>query len=162
MKITRQSLSGSRRAVFIGLAVVALLTGCAARRGPEPGVPIEERPTPTPPPESEAAPSSDMPAAEPGPSATPPPVLPRDAPAEPPSDADRVAAIGRIVADTTAASAAVKRCSTRTLLPDQESVFESTRSYLAQTRAALVRNELWQAESLARKARQLALSLDCR
>jgi len=78
------------------------------------------------------------------------------------SDAERTAALARIVADTTAASAAVRRCSARTLLPDQESVYETTRSYLTQSRAALARNELWQAESLARKARQLALSLDCR
>ena len=47
------------------------------------------------------------------------------------------------------------------LLPDQESVFETTRNYLEQTRAALKRNELWRAESLARKARQLATSLSC-
>ena len=40
-------------------------------------------------------------------------------------------------------------------------MFETTRGYLIQTRAALKRDELWQAESLARKARQLALSLEC-
>jgi hypothetical protein len=78
------------------------------------------------------------------------------------SDAERRAARDRIVADTTAAAAAVRRCAARTLLPDQESIYETTRSYLAQSRAALARDELWQAESLARKARQLALSLDCR
>ena len=32
---------------------------------------------------------------------------------------------------------------------------------LAQTRAAMARNEVWRAESLARKARQLSASLDC-
>jgi hypothetical protein len=77
------------------------------------------------------------------------------------NDAEREQARQRIIADTTAASAAVKKCATKTLLPDQESVFETTRGYLIQTRAALKRDELWQAESLARKARQLALSLEC-
>jgi hypothetical protein len=74
---------------------------------------------------------------------------------------ERKATLERIVADTTSASAAVKRCATKELLPDQESVFDTTRSYLIQARAALQRDELWQAESLARKARQLALSLEC-
>lgn len=75
--------------------------------------------------------------------------------------AEREQALQRIIADTTAASAAVRKCASKTLLPDQESVFETTRGYLVQARAALRRDELWQAESLARKARQLALSLEC-
>jgi hypothetical protein len=75
---------------------------------------------------------------------------------------DRRASLERIVADTTAAGAAVRRCDGKTLLPDQESVFETTRSYLLQARAAITRGELWSAEGLARKARQLALSLECR
>jgi hypothetical protein len=74
---------------------------------------------------------------------------------------ERREALGQIVADTTMASTAVKRCSTRKLLPDQESVFETTLSLLAQTRTALARDEVWRAGSLARKARQLASSLDC-
>jgi hypothetical protein len=67
----------------------------------------------------------------------------------------------RIVVDTTEASAAVSRCARRKLLPDQESAFESARGLLIQTRAALARDEIFQAESLARKARQVASSLYC-
>ena len=75
---------------------------------------------------------------------------------------EREQTLGRIVADTTAASAAVRKCAaSRSLLPDQQSVFDTTQGYLVQARAALRRNELWEAESLARKARQLALSLEC-
>src|SRR5262249_23245526 len=74
---------------------------------------------------------------------------------------ERRSAIERIVADTTAAGNAVRRCANRQLLPDQESVFDTTRSMLEQARAALARDEVWRAESLARKARQLAASLSC-
>jgi len=74
---------------------------------------------------------------------------------------ERRLALERIVADTTAAGSAVRRCANRKLLPDQESVFDTTRSLLDQARAALVRDEVWRAESLARKARQLAASLSC-
>jgi hypothetical protein len=77
------------------------------------------------------------------------------------SEEERRATQQRIVADTTAAGAAVRKCGSRKLLPDQESVMETTLSLLAQTRAALARDEIWRAESLARKARQLAASLDC-
>jgi hypothetical protein len=77
------------------------------------------------------------------------------------SEADRTAIMRRIVADTTEASAAVARCAKRKLLPDQESSFDSARGLLVQTRAALQRDELWQAESLARKARQVAAALYC-
>ena len=78
------------------------------------------------------------------------------------SPEERKASLGRIVTDTTAASGAVRKCTGRQLLPDQESVLDTTKSLLAQTRAALAREELWRAESLARKARQLAMSLDCK
>ena len=74
---------------------------------------------------------------------------------------ERRQALGRIVADTTAAGGAVRRCADRKLLPDQESVFDTARSLLEQARVALERDELWRAESLARKARQLAASLNC-
>jgi len=74
---------------------------------------------------------------------------------------ERRLALERIVADTTAAGSAVRRCANRKLLPDQESVFDTTRSLLDQARAALDRDEVWRAESLARKARQLAASLSC-
>jgi hypothetical protein len=107
--------------------------------------------------------------------ANPPPADPEKPPAPQPavtapappveaamSPEERQASLARIVADTTAAGAAVRKCAGRELLPDQESVFETTRSLLSQTRSAVQREELWRAESLARKARQLALSLDCR
>ena len=77
------------------------------------------------------------------------------------SEEERRAMHQRIVADTTATGAAVRKCGRRTLLPDQESVMETTLSLLAQTRTAMARGELWRAESLARKARQLSASLDC-
>lgn len=74
---------------------------------------------------------------------------------------DRQKATARVVADTTAAGQAMRKCAGRALLPDQESVFDTVRSLLAQTAAALGSGELWRAESLARKARQLASSLSC-
>lgn len=77
------------------------------------------------------------------------------------SPADARQARERTVSDTVAVVQALKKCSGRQLLPDQESVYESVRSLLAQTRGALQSGELWRAESLARKARQLASSLNC-
>ena len=74
---------------------------------------------------------------------------------------ERRETLARIAADTTATSEAVRKCGSRKLLPDQESVFETTRSLLEQIRAAMARDEVWRAESLARKARQLAASLNC-
>lgn len=143
------------------LALLVATAGCAARMS---GVPIERRPTPTPPPEETAAPDT----ARAGHSSVPRGngstrvETPANAPVETVmSPEERQAALQRIAADTTAAGAALRRCGSRTLLPDQESVFETTRSYLVQARAALQRKDLWQAESLARKARQLSLSLEC-
>jgi hypothetical protein len=159
------------------LPLVALLAlaGCAGRGKQPPGVPVDSRPSPP----TEAKPTVDMPAVSdtvpvhpptvsPG-SNTPPPATPGAAPPEPAAPpvesvvtpAERKQALARIVADTTAAGIAVRRCGGRTLLPDQESVFDTARSLLGQTRAALERDELWRAESLARKARQLAASLNC-
>ena len=167
---------------LIGLWTLGMAAaGCATmgRRPVARGVPIEQRPTPPQPPDSALA-QRDTTRAEdrvpvnstPVVSATP---IPNNSPSSrepsatptPPvqtimSAEERKASLARIVADTTAASAAVRRCEGKTLLPDQESVFETTRSYLVQTRAAITRGELWSAEGLARKARQLALSLDCR
>lgn len=151
--------------------------GCAVfgRKAPptSAGVPIEKRPTPvlpadttlavvvdpTPAPANPPA-ARDTVKTSPAPAATPPaPAPPVEAAMSP---EERQASLQRIVADTTAAGAAVRKCAGRELLPDQESVFETTRSLLSQTRSAMQREELWRAESLARKARQLALSLDCR
>jgi hypothetical protein len=137
-----------RLAPPLAIALALVLAGCAHEpsRRVQP-VPVESRPTPPPPaPETSATVPTDRP--------TPPveSVMSPDA-------AKQTRA--RIVADTTEASAAVRRCSGRQLLPDQESIYDTTRNYLDQVRAALRRNELWRAESLARKARQLASSLDC-
>ena len=55
----------------------------------------------------------------------------------------------------------MRKCGGKTLLPDQESVYDTARGYLVQTRAALAHDELWRAESLAKKARQLAAVLHC-
>jgi hypothetical protein len=77
------------------------------------------------------------------------------------SPEDRRKAMESTVADTTAAGQAIRKCGGRQLQPDQETVVDSVRSFLAQTRTALQSGELWRAESLARKARQLASSLNC-
>lgn len=77
------------------------------------------------------------------------------------TDEERKQTLQRVIADTTAAGAAIRRCTGRTLLPDQESIFDTANSLLAQTTAALKGDELWRAESLARKAKQLASSLSC-
>lgn len=77
------------------------------------------------------------------------------------SPEDRRKAMESTVADTTAAGQAIRKCGGRPLQPDQETVVDSVRSFLAQTRTALQSGELWRAESLARKARQLASSLNC-
>lgn len=77
------------------------------------------------------------------------------------SPEDRKKSLDNTVADTTAAGQAIRKCGGRQLQPDQETVVDSVRSFLAQTRTALQSGELWRAESLARKARQLASSLNC-
>ena len=145
-------------AVFAILGMLLGLMGCASTRKGPPGVPVDSRPTPPPPP-----PEGQEPAAQ-----SPPPQTKPPAAATPPAPVESVmtpderrVAIERIVADTTAAGSAVRRCASRKLLLDQESVFDTTRSLLEQARAALGRDEVWRAESLARKARQLASSLSC-
>ena len=157
-----------RHALVLALAVLAL-TGCAARsRRTPPGVPVESRPTPpAPPPETVAPPDSDR-TSVPAPRNTPVHAPDTTRANEPPppvesviSPDERRQTLARIVADTTAAGGSVRKCAGRKLLPDQESVFDTARSLLGQTRAALERDELWRAESLARKARQLAASLNC-
>jgi len=168
--MSRGPRSAARAAAAAALLVALVMAqGCATllpRRAR--GVPIDQRPTPTL--EADTTDSS----LEPPPPATPPrsePVAadrtetptpsPRPSVESVMTPEERREALTRIVADTTAASASVKKCSTRTLLPDQESVYETTRGLLAQIRSALARDEVWRAESLARKARQLASSLSC-
>lgn len=146
------------RALF---ALAAALTwasagGCALVRGKPSGVPVDSRPTPTAP--AEPAPRT---AGQEDPPPTETPTPPKATVGDATSEADRVAMMRRIVADTTEASKAVSRCAKRTLLPDQESSFDSARGLLMQTRAAIARDELWRAESLARKARQVASALYC-
>jgi hypothetical protein len=82
-------------------------------------------------------------------------------PVEAMSVEERQHSLSRTVADTTSAGQAVRHCGGRAMQPDQEATADAVRSLLAQTRAALGSGELWRAESLARKARQLASSLDC-
>lgn len=163
-----------RRGALLTVLATLILAGCAGRGQRPPGVPVDSRPTPP----SEARPTVDMPAVSDtvpvqppttSPNTPPPPAAPAEpAPETPPppvesvvSPTERRQALSRIVADTTAAGIAVRRCAGRSLLPDQESVFDTARSLLGQTRTALERDELWRAESLARKARQLASSLNC-
>lgn len=143
-----------RLALVLSLLVLAL-AGCASTYRRPRGVSVDSRPTPpAPPPEPVPAGNGRNVEAEP-PAPPPMPVGTVMTPEE------RQATQQRIVADTTAAGAAVRKCGKRQLLPDQESVMETTLSLLTQTRAALGRGELWRAESLARKARQLAASLNC-
>jgi hypothetical protein len=161
------------RAPLVVLLAALALTGCASRAATRrpPGVPVESRPTPPPPPPEPGA-APDTAAARPStpkpPATSPPAATPEPTPEPPPPPVESVMTpeerrqtLARIVADTTSAGAAVRRCANRRLLPDQESVFDTARSLLGQTRAALERDELWRAESLARKARQLAASLNC-
>ena len=152
------------------LLAVLVLPGCAGlgHKARLTGVPIDQRPTPPQPPPDSTTTAVVVPRAEAGESRAQAPSTPPSEPASPPppvqtvmSAEERKAAMQRIVADTTSASAAVGRCVGKSMLPDQESVFETTRSYLLQARAAIARGELWSAEGLARKARQLAASLEC-
>lgn len=173
-----------RRSFAVLVLVLGLpLIGCGAHyeRRPTRPVSIDERPMPV---AADTTPSPELPdttavMAEPpvAAKATKPPMAgEKPAPAPPPNgdvppppvpvasvmtEEERRATLARIDADTTAAGAATRKCSGRKLLPDQESVLETTLSLLDQTRAALAGNELWRAESLARKARQLAASLEC-
>jgi hypothetical protein len=166
----------SRARLLSALMILLGTTSCATlfhRHRPEPataGVPIEKRPTPLQPDTTMAVETKPVPAPAPTPAETekqPAPAPQPSAPAPTPpvetamSPEERKASLQRIVADTTAASGAVSKCAGKDLLPDQQSVYETTRSLLTQTRVAIVREELWRAESLARKARQLALSLEC-
>jgi hypothetical protein len=82
-------------------------------------------------------------------------------PVETMSPDERQRSLGRTVADTTSAGQALRKCGARALQPDQDATADAVRNLLAQTRAALASGELWRAESLARKARQLASSLNC-
>jgi len=132
--------------VALAALLLTMLAGCAHQGRYTRGVPIDARPTPRQPSTEATAPA---PAAE-SPSQN----------GESNAKA-RQTLVARIVADTTAASAAARRCATRTLLPDQESVFDTVRSLLLQTHSAMATGEYTRAESLARKARSLAASLSC-
>jgi hypothetical protein len=65
------------------------------------------------------------------------------------------------VRDTVAAGARLRRCAGRKLLPEQESLWDSTARLLVEARVALERGDATRARSLARDARQLSTSLDC-
>ena len=161
-------------AALLGLGFLPLV-GCAATRPRLAGVPIEKRPTPQlrpdstleQPPAPPVEPAKQEPPSPPKTDVTAPAkndtaaTRPRPSVESVMSPEERKVALEQIVADTTAASSPVKRCAARKLLPDQQSVYDTTLSLLAQTRAALARDEVWRAQSLARKARQLAASLDC-
>ena len=142
-------------AVFVGASCFVLVSCAHSPARQQRGVPVDSRPTPPQPPAEPTRPSSGT-SSETAPAPAPAPQVESAM-----TPQQRREALGRIVADTTAASAAVRKCSQRKLLPDQESVFDTATSLLAQTRAALARAEVWNAESLARKARTLAASLDC-
>ncbi len=126
------------------LLVMPLLSGCAMFGGSrEAGVPIEKRPTPKQPAKADT-------------------VAVERIVVEPVVKADeRELLMQKVIADTTEAGAAVRRCRGRTLLPEQESTIESTLNFLREARAALELGEISRAEQSARKAKALASSLRC-
>src|SRR5689334_2129112 len=86
----------------------------------------------------------------------------RVAPAPSPAPAPSSSSLRTLAAHDTAYVASVlRRCGDRALLPDQESTRDALRAMLVEARAALQRDDLEQARSLARNARQLATSLRC-
>ena len=70
--------------------------------------------------------------------------------------------IATIAADTAAARASLTRCGSRKLLPDQEGVFDTTTQLLILVREALSVVNFTRAQSLARQAKSLAVSIGCR
>ena len=130
----------------LGLAFVLALSSCAHRpnTGHGHGVPIDARPTPRASVDTTATKRTHAPA----PSASRAPRTP------PPLRA-------RVVGDTLVARAAIERCRGR-MNPEREGIVGGTEDLLARARAAMIAGHLESAESFARKARQLASSLDCR
>lgn len=123
--------------------LVMLAAGCATAGK---GVPIEKRPTPPQPNETQSRGGE-----------TPPARPPAELSAE-----QRASRLSVVASDTMVARAAVIRCAGRKLLPDQEGVYEATVQLLIETRTAIAREDLQRAESLARRARQMSVSLTCR
>ena len=127
--------------MHVALAIaVALAAGCGPHRGAT-GVPIDSRPTPP----------------QPGPHDTT--VTVRTTP--PPSNGSADPAHAAVVADTTAARAALKRCAGRKLLAEQENSVDSTTRLLMDAHAALLEGDVPRAASLARQAASLARSIGC-
>lgn len=84
--------------------------------------------------------------------------LPTPRPAPPPSQNSLRSAVVR---DTLYASGVLRRCGSRTLLPDQESIRDTLLGMLVEVRVALAAGDLERARAGARNARQLATSLRC-
>jgi hypothetical protein len=182
--VSARGIRIARRAPLACVAVAALaLTGCSALPfghkhpvAPEPppaavAAPADTAAKPVAPDTAEVRPVTKRPLGLPA-SRTKSPAHPAAAdsvaalpqpvtPAETMDPEERARTLSRTVADTTSAGQALRRCSGRAVMPDQEATLDAVRSLLAQTRAALASGELWRAESLARKARQLASSLNC-
>jgi hypothetical protein len=139
-------------AAHVVLALVLLgpaLSGCALRGGAKTtGVPIEQRPTPDQPKATQPAPRDTVPVER----IRVEPVV---------QDGERALLLQRVVADTTEAGAAIRRCAGRRLLPEQESTIESALNFLRETREALRLGEISRAEQSSRKAKALATSLRC-
>jgi cell division septation protein DedD len=139
-----RSRIGSGLALAVFVIVVPALSGCA-HQGPR-GVPVESRPTPP----------------QPGADSTGTTVTPTTQPTVMRGSLERAARMSRVVADTTAAGDAVRRCVGRKLLADEEGTRDATIQKIAETRAALIADDLPRAQSLAREARLLASALNCR
>jgi hypothetical protein len=138
-------VSGRRALLAIVLfSTLPMVSACAIFGGAKPtGVPIETRATPKQPAAADT-------------------VAVERIRVEPVVQADeREVLMQKVVADTTEAGAAVRRCLGRKLLPEQESTIESTLNFLREARDALRLGELSRAEQSARKAKALAASLRC-
>lgn len=134
------------------LALLAMLLAAAAAGCARPirtgAIPVDNRPTLTAPEGADADTT----------------LLPDDeAPAAPAPLPDKAVESlrARVVADTLAAREAIDRCAGRKLLPEQEASHDATVGLLMQTRAALMRDDLPRAESLARQARQMSETIGC-
>ena len=140
---------------FAFAAALAAVAGCAARKAaPAPGMPIEQRPTPTQPlPDQTPPPAPTDGSAPPDTTAVPPP-----RPMAPSAEESMRTVVAR---DTALVSATLRRCAQQSLLPEQETTWEAAMKLLADTREALLRGDVSLARSLARNAKQLASSLDC-
>lgn len=137
-RFAHPAVAPMRLALALGVTLALALPGCALLRREPKAVSIDARPTPAP---ADSA----------------KPIVRSVATPE-----SRTSLRTRVVRDTTAAGARMRRCAGKKLLPEQESTWDATARLVADARVALLRGDLPRAASLARNARQLSTSLVCR